>query len=78
MWSLTVFFLFTVVLSEAGGVKSRGKRYSASQWDAGPRAFVEDVVRGGLVRREKEWWGRCEGPGEAACRGALKELIKMD
>lgn len=71
-------FTFAVVLDEAGGKHARGKRYTAEQWDAGQDAFVNDVVRGGLVRREKDWFGACEGEGEEMCRVALKELLVMD
>ncbi|KAK4051876.1 hypothetical protein OIV83_002581 [Microbotryomycetes sp. JL201] len=68
----------TIVLSEPGGRKSRGRRYDDKTWDDGQTAFVDNVVKEGLVKHVKDWYGTCEGDGYEDCRKSLKRLVTMD
>lgn len=68
----------TIVLSEDGGKHARGRRYSAQEWDDAQDRFVDEVVKGGLVHRDKHWAGTCDGDGYKLCRKALIELVTRD
>ncbi|KAK4058378.1 hypothetical protein OIO90_000536 [Microbotryomycetes sp. JL221] len=68
----------TIVLSEPGGHKSRGRRYDDRTWDDAQQMFIDDVVKDGLVKHVKDWYGTCEGSGYEDCRKSLKKLVTMD
>ncbi|KAM0788354.1 hypothetical protein ACM66B_001495 [Microbotryomycetes sp. NB124-2] len=71
----------TIVLSEPGGRKSRGRRYDDKTWDDAQAAFVDDIIKDGLnqhVKHVKDWYGTCEGDGYEDCRKSLKKLVTMD